>query len=170
MQLNSDQFKLLTKALGEAFTTRDELEKLTLLAFEKSLDQIAMGNDLEIIIFRMVKLAESTNQLRHLIDQAHAMRQQDPVLRTIYEEFKPIIMEENRDHRDNTQEPIDLESRHEKQESDQLLSYEMACKYFHEAATHLQNAHEPLKEELYIPSAIFRASISKPARNAFADP
>ena len=98
MQLNRDQFKQLTKALEGAFVTRAQLERLTLGAFNKSLDQVAMGDDLEEIIVRMIKVAELTNRLPYLIEEAYDMRPQDRLLSTFFEDFKPIIAEENRDH------------------------------------------------------------------------
>ncbi|NEQ86911.1 MAG: serine protease, partial [Moorea sp. SIO2I5] len=57
MKLTGQQYQQLTNALLGAFPSKSRLAELVYFKFSKNLDNIAMGDDLKEIVFKLIKAA-----------------------------------------------------------------------------------------------------------------
>ncbi|RUS94677.1 hypothetical protein DSM106972_093140 [Dulcicalothrix desertica PCC 7102] len=70
INLSGQQYKKLRDALVDAFPTKSSLEQFLLFEFDKKLDVIAGGNDLQEIVFNVIKTAEAQGWVEELISGA----------------------------------------------------------------------------------------------------
>ncbi|MEC4885043.1 MAG: effector-associated domain EAD1-containing protein [Scytonema sp. PMC 1070.18] len=81
MKLDGSQTKQLTEALMSAYPSQEKLEQFLLIAFEdKNLNKIAMGDNLETIVFRLIEDANAKGWLTQLIQQAYEYNPGNPDL------------------------------------------------------------------------------------------
>ena len=83
MGLSGQQRKQLRDALISAFPDKDKLKQMLFYELEKQLDTIAIGNDLQDIVSRLIETAETENWVKDLIDAAHKSNPGNPSLRAI---------------------------------------------------------------------------------------
>ncbi len=70
MSLSGQQRKKIQEALIDAFPTKSSLEQMLSFGLEKNLDAIAEGSNLEVVVFKLIKTAESQGWVDQLIDAA----------------------------------------------------------------------------------------------------
>ena len=70
MDLSGQQRKELQDALMDAFPDKSSLEQMISFQLNKNLDEIASGNDLKEVVFKLIKKAESGNWIENLINGA----------------------------------------------------------------------------------------------------
>jgi hypothetical protein len=98
MPLDAQQFIRLKQALADAFSTKEILEPLARKARNKSLDQLALGDNLIAIIEKMIRLAEDEVWLSDLVNAAVELRQDHQELQRIQAELQPLLVLEEIDH------------------------------------------------------------------------
>jgi hypothetical protein len=67
MRLTGQQYKQLREALLEAFPSKQRLSELVRFNFDKNLDAIALGDDLQEIAFKLIGAAEAEGWVERLI-------------------------------------------------------------------------------------------------------
>lgn len=87
MKLTGSQYKQLTHALLDAFPEQQRLAEVVKFQFEKSLNAIAMGNDLQAIVFRLIQAAEAEGWIDKLIAGARESNPGNPALFVFAQEF-----------------------------------------------------------------------------------
>lgn len=70
MKLSGQQRKKLIDALIDAFPTKSSLEQMLSLGLDKNLDVVAGGGNLEVVVFNLIKVANSQGWIDQLIDAA----------------------------------------------------------------------------------------------------
>ena len=70
MRLSGRQYELLTRALLDAFPSPGRLERMVRYRLDRNLAAIALGDDLEEIVFKLVRSAESDGWLPDLVSAA----------------------------------------------------------------------------------------------------
>ena len=70
MALSSERRKKLRDALINAFPEKSSLEQMLWFELDKNLDTIASGDNLEAVVFNLIKKAEAENWVEDLIDAA----------------------------------------------------------------------------------------------------
>ena len=70
MGLSGQQRKKLQDALMDAFPDKSSLEQMISFQLNKNLDEIASGNDLKEVVFKLIKKAESGSWIKNLISGA----------------------------------------------------------------------------------------------------
>ena len=86
-KLSGRQHSALANALLSAFPTQTALERMVKYSLGKGLAEIATGDNLREIVFRLVQWAESQGQIGKLLTKAHNSNPQNPELNKIYQEF-----------------------------------------------------------------------------------
>ncbi|NJM73245.1 MAG: trypsin-like peptidase domain-containing protein [Scytonema sp. RU_4_4] len=87
MKLNGQQYKQFTQALLDAFPEQQRLAELVKFQFGKNLNAIAMGSDLQAIIFRLIQAAEAEGWVDKLIAGARESNPGNPALFVFAQEF-----------------------------------------------------------------------------------
>ncbi len=87
MGLSGQQRKELQDALIDAFPDKSSLEQMLSFELDKSLDTIAGGNNLQDIVFNLIKKAEAENWVENLIDAALLSNPRNQLLAKINEEI-----------------------------------------------------------------------------------
>jgi hypothetical protein len=88
MTLSGQQRKKLIDALIDAFPTKSSLEQMLSLGLDKNLDVVAEGGNLKVVVFNLVKVAESQGWIDQLIDAACKENPGNQLLRTIATELR----------------------------------------------------------------------------------
>lgn len=88
MDLNPKQIKQLDDALKSAFPDLDDLERMVLYQFGKNLAEIAEGNNLATVTFRLIKWARATGCVAELITKAHTENPGNELLKRCLREFQ----------------------------------------------------------------------------------
>ncbi|NEO74777.1 effector-associated domain EAD1-containing protein [Moorena sp. SIO4G3] len=91
MKLTGQQYQQLTNALIDAFTNQQRLAEVVRFRFNKNLNAIAMGNDLQAIVFRLIETAEAEGWVDELIHRAHQSNPGNPKLFAIALELNLAI-------------------------------------------------------------------------------
>ncbi|GAB1543382.1 hypothetical protein NUACC21_60560 [Scytonema sp. NUACC21] len=87
MQLTGQQFRQLTEALIDAFPSQQRLTELVRFRLDKNLNAIAMGDDLQAIVFRLIQAAEAQGWVDKLIAVARESNPGNPKLFVFAQEF-----------------------------------------------------------------------------------
>ncbi|MBW4629277.1 MAG: serine protease [Brasilonema octagenarum HA4186-MV1] len=87
MKLTGPQYKQFTQALIDAFPEQQRLAELVQFQFGKNLNAIAMGNDLQAIVFRLIQAAEAEGWVDKLIAGARESSPGNPALFVFAQEF-----------------------------------------------------------------------------------
>ncbi len=87
INLSGQQYKKLRDALVDAFPTKSSLEQFLLFQFDKKLDVIAGGNDLQEIAFNIIKMAEAQGWVEELISGAKEFNPNNSLLINITQEL-----------------------------------------------------------------------------------
>lgn len=80
MKLTGSQYKQLTEALIDAFPSQQKLTEVVKFRFEKNLNAIAMGDDLQAIVFRLIQAAEAEGWVDKLIAGVRESNPGNPAL------------------------------------------------------------------------------------------
>lgn len=67
MSLSGQQRKKLQEALIDAFREKSSLEQMLSYELDKNLDAIAGGGNLEVVVFNLIKTADSQGWVENLI-------------------------------------------------------------------------------------------------------
>ena len=70
MDISGQEYKKLTDALIDAFPDKASIERMVLFELDKNLDTIAGGNNLQEIVFNLIKVSKAENWIKDLIDAA----------------------------------------------------------------------------------------------------
>ncbi|WP_414581386.1 effector-associated domain EAD1-containing protein [Scytonema sp. PCC 10023] len=87
MKLNGQQYKQFTQALLDAFPEQQRLAEVVKFQFGKNLNAIAMGNDLQAIVFRLIQAAEAEGWVDKLIAGARESNPGNSALFVFAQEF-----------------------------------------------------------------------------------
>ncbi|MGI2908756.1 effector-associated domain EAD1-containing protein [Tolypothrix sp. VBCCA 56010] len=87
MKLTGQQHRQLTEALLDTFPEQQRLAELVKFQFGKNLNAIAMGNDLQAIVFRLIQAAEAQGWVDKLIAGARESNPGNPKLFVFAQEF-----------------------------------------------------------------------------------
>lgn len=80
MKLTGRQYKQLTEALLDAFPSQQRLAELVKFRLDKNLNAIAMGEDLQAIVFRLIGAAEAEGWVEQMIAAARESNPGNPSL------------------------------------------------------------------------------------------
>ena len=83
MGLSSEHRKKLRNALIDAFPEKSSLEQMLWFELDKNLDVIADGTSLEVVVFKLIKIAEAQNWVENLIFAALRENPGNPSLKAI---------------------------------------------------------------------------------------
>jgi len=83
---NGQQKRKLQEALIDAFPTKISLEQMLWFELEKNLDSVAGGNNLEGIVFNLIRAAESQGWIEVLVHAALKSNSGNPKLKDVAEE------------------------------------------------------------------------------------
>ncbi len=83
MRLSGQQRKELQDALVDAFPDKSSLEQMLSFGLNKNLDAIANGDNLEKIVFNLIKKAESEGWVSRLIVAARQSNPGNPLSQAI---------------------------------------------------------------------------------------
>jgi hypothetical protein len=81
------RLELIQNALIDAFPTKSSLEQFLCFKLDKDLNRIAGGNNLEEIVFLLIKTAKAEGWLNELIIAARNDKPRNPLLRNIATEL-----------------------------------------------------------------------------------
>jgi effector-associated domain 1 (EAD1)-containing protein len=98
MKLQEDQRTRLLKALKDVFSTKEQVEELTLQAINRSVDQISLASDLSAVLLKIITTAEDEGWIGNLVDAAIVLRPASQDLSTARAELNTIITAEREDH------------------------------------------------------------------------
>ncbi|MFL9459004.1 GUN4 domain-containing protein [Tolypothrix bouteillei VB521301_2] len=87
MELSSQQLRKLQNALIDAFPTKFSLEQMLFYELNKSLDMIVGGNQLQEIIFQLIKIAKAQGWLEDLVRAACKENPGNSQLQAVAQEF-----------------------------------------------------------------------------------
>lgn len=87
MKLTGQQYKQLVEALIEAFPSQQRLAEVVKFRLDKNLNAIAMGDDLQAIVFRLIQAAEAEGWVDKLIAGARESNPGNPKLFVFAQEF-----------------------------------------------------------------------------------
>ncbi len=91
MKLTGPQYQQLTNGLLDAFPSKQELAELVYFKFSKNLDDIAMGDNLKEIVFKLIKNAQAQGWVDNLIAGARESNPGNPALLAFAQEFNLAI-------------------------------------------------------------------------------
>jgi nucleoside phosphorylase len=80
IRLNGKQQAALEEALLDAFPSKDELARMIQYRLSKNLEAIALGDNLAIIVFKLIQAAQAQGWLETLIARAREANPENPVL------------------------------------------------------------------------------------------
>ncbi|BAZ22276.1 hypothetical protein NIES4073_31580 [Kalymmatonema gypsitolerans NIES-4073] len=103
MKLSGEQRKKLQEALINAFPTKSSLEQMLSFGLDKNLDSIAGGSDLQEIVFKLIKIAESQEWVLDLVGAALKSNSENVSLQTSAQELLPPSPLPNVTKRESTQ-------------------------------------------------------------------
>ncbi|WP_041227030.1 effector-associated domain EAD1-containing protein [Crinalium epipsammum] len=99
MSLSGQQYKKLQKALLDAFPNKASLEQMLLFELDRDLDVIATGANLEVVVFQLIKSADSQGWIEDLVASAYKSNPGNSNLQAIAQEIviekKKLITTEN---------------------------------------------------------------------------
>ena len=87
MSLSGQQRKKLTDALLDAFPNKALLEQMLSFELDKSLDSTAGGDNLRVVVFNLIRIAEAENWVENLINAACRSNPGNQLLRDIAAEL-----------------------------------------------------------------------------------
>lgn len=85
--LSGQKRKKLQDALIAGFPTKSKLEQMLSFELDRNLDSIAGGDNLQTIVFNLIKEAEAYEWLQDLVSAAHNLNPENSQLKTIAEEL-----------------------------------------------------------------------------------
>jgi hypothetical protein len=80
MSLTGQQYHQLTKALLSAFPTHNKLRQLVRFRLDQNLDELALGDSLTDIAFKLIEEAEAGGWTPRLVEAARASRPENPAI------------------------------------------------------------------------------------------
>lgn len=89
MSLSGQQRRKLQEALIDAFREKSSLEQMLSFELDKNLDAIAGGGNLEVVVFNLIKIADSQEWVEGLICAARKSNPGNLRLKAIAEELFP---------------------------------------------------------------------------------
>ena len=87
MKLSSQQLGQLQNALLSAYPTIDDLRMMVRLELDIPLDEVATGENLRVIVFKLLTWAESNGRIRELIDGAHRQNPGSPEIQKLHQDM-----------------------------------------------------------------------------------
>lgn len=87
MRLTGQQYEQLTKALLEAFPSQVKLAQTLTFRLEKNLNEIAIGDNLKEIIFKLIETAQAEGWVTELVTAARQSNPGNPSLFAFAQEF-----------------------------------------------------------------------------------
>ena len=87
MTLNGSLYGSLREALIDAFRSSSKLEQMLQIRLNKSLNRIAMGDDLDDIAFRLIRAADSQGWVHNLVVAARESNPGNPLLFAVAQEL-----------------------------------------------------------------------------------
>lgn len=87
MKLSGQQYKQFTDALLDAFPSRAKLAQMVKFRLEKNLDAIALGEDLQEIVFKLIGAAEAEGWTAGLLTAARESNPGNPTLLAFSQQF-----------------------------------------------------------------------------------
>ncbi len=97
MSLSGQQHKQLQKALIDAFPNKALLEQMLLFELDKNLDTIAEGSNLEVVVFKLIRTADSQGWIEDLVTSACKSNPGNSSLRAISQEINNIKSPKSRE-------------------------------------------------------------------------
>ncbi|BAZ13463.1 hypothetical protein NIES4071_53020 [Calothrix sp. NIES-4071] len=91
MKLTGTQYKQFTQALLEAFPSQQRLTELVQYKFGKNLNVIAMGADLQEIVFKLIQASQAEGWTDKLIAGARESNPHNPTLFAFAQEFNLAV-------------------------------------------------------------------------------
>jgi V8-like Glu-specific endopeptidase len=91
MKLSGEQYQQLLKALLDAFPSQARLEEFVQFRFGKNLNVIAMGGDLQEIIFKLIRTAQAGGWVDRLVSAARESQPGNSLLFAFSQEFNLAI-------------------------------------------------------------------------------
>ena len=104
MKLSGPLRKKLQTALIDAFPDRSSLEQMLSFELDKNLETIAEGNNLEKIVFELIKKAESQGWIKNLVNAACHFNSGNQNLLAIQQDLNALIFKEPEADSDYTKE------------------------------------------------------------------
>jgi hypothetical protein len=98
--LSPQDYSLLKLAIEDEFSTKAELSRLARQTFERSLDLVALGDDLTEIIEKVINVADNEHRLSKLIEVFGDLRPESPNIARLRGAFAVIITLETDDQCD----------------------------------------------------------------------
>ena len=83
MHISGQERRKLRDALIDAFPNKSALEQMLSFQLNKKLDQIALGDDLNTVVFKLIKQSEAHNWIQELIYAARNSNSGNSSLRVI---------------------------------------------------------------------------------------
>src|SRR5206468_13131443 len=90
MELTGDQVAKFVAALLDAFPTRLQLAQMVRFQLNKNLDALALGDDLQEIVFNLVQKAEAQGWIAELLFAARTSNPGNPALLEFSQQLSPI--------------------------------------------------------------------------------
>ncbi|AFZ15532.1 hypothetical protein Cri9333_4757 (plasmid) [Crinalium epipsammum PCC 9333] len=87
MELKGNQFQLLIQALGDAFPDLSRLEMMVRLQLDKNINEISVQKALDLVLFDLIKIADSEGWLKDLIQKAHFSNPNNVLLKNYCNEY-----------------------------------------------------------------------------------
>ncbi|MEM7033549.1 MAG: effector-associated domain EAD1-containing protein [Chloroflexota bacterium] len=91
MALDKNHAKQLKKALVDAFPTKGKLAQVVKYGLNKNLDQVAFGENLDEVVFKVIQQADANNQIGRLVETAREENPGNILLKTFAENFEYLL-------------------------------------------------------------------------------
>ena len=105
MSLSGQQRQTLQEALINAFPSKSSLEQMLSFQLNKSLDTFAGGDNLQVIVFNIIKIAEAEDWVENLIEAARKSNPGNKLLKDIATELLSEIISEKPEILPTSQSP-----------------------------------------------------------------
>lgn len=90
-KLSGQELEKLRNAILSAFPDKASLEMMVSIQLDKNLDEIAGGDNLQLVVFKLIKWAESQGKLKYLIEGACKDNSGNQELQSIRKELFPKL-------------------------------------------------------------------------------
>ncbi|MGH2560770.1 MAG: effector-associated domain EAD1-containing protein, partial [Thermomicrobiales bacterium] len=87
MKLTGEQYEQLTDALLDAFPSLGRLRRMVRTGLDRSLDEIALGDNLRELVERLVNAAETEGWTAELVEAARESNPGNPMLFAFAQQF-----------------------------------------------------------------------------------
>jgi formylglycine-generating enzyme required for sulfatase activity len=88
VKLTGQQIQQIQESLLSAFPSKDELSMMTRFQLSVSLDEIAGGENLRVIVFKLLTWSESNGRISHLIEGAYRQNPGNPKLAQLVQDAR----------------------------------------------------------------------------------